>query len=246
MATTFITGTTTFADPTFADPTGYGHGAGPSSPVPGRVRRHSPAGALGDLVYCLVGLAPAIFFFVVPVTLLAVGIGTAVIYVGLPVLAAGLLVARAGGLAQLALGRSLLGLPLSGPAPIVRRGTGPIGRLTGVLADPGCWKAFLYHCFSIAFAPLRFGVAIGLYAYGVGAVTYPFWRGWLPEQVADDGSVHRAAQWGHDFYLDTVPRMALLMAIGIGVLWIAPRVVRALVTVDRLLITGLLAGPGRS
>ncbi len=52
-------------------------------------------------------------------------------------------------------------------------------------------------------------------------------------------------QWWPDYFVDTVPRMVVLAAVGLGLLLLAPRVVRFFTTIDRVLIGSLLGGPGR-
>ena len=80
-------------------------------------------------MYAIIDLAPSIAFFVVIVTLLAVGAGLAIIYVGVPILAAALLVARFGGLVQRTLAFALLDLPSSSPEWTEPRRPGPISAL---------------------------------------------------------------------------------------------------------------------
>ncbi len=197
-----------------------------------------------ELLYAVIDLVPTIVFFVLTITFLAVGVGLAVIYVGVPLLALGLLIARVGGHLQRTLAAVLLGLPVSGPGPIRRRKPGPVGVLTAVLTDPGCWRAMSYHCLKILLAPFTFAFAIGFYTAGLGGLTYWIWQRYLPYQTASDGSRHRGMQWWPDYFVDTVPRMMLLAAIGLGVLLLAPKVVRFFTTIDRVLIASLLSAPG--
>jgi hypothetical protein len=219
----------------------------PGRPVPVVTRRSggifSPR-SWAELLYAVIDLVPTIVFFVLTVTFLAVGVGLAVIYIGVPLLALGLLIARVGGHLQRTLAAVLLGLPVSGPGPIRRRKPGPVGVLTAVLTDPGCWRAMSYHCLKILLAPFTFAFAIGFYAAGLGGLTYWIWQRYLPYQTASDGSRHRGMQWWPDYFVDTVPRMMLLAAIGLGVLLLAPKVVRFFTTIDRVLIASLLSAPG--
>ncbi len=221
-----------------------------SPPVADRVviRRRSggvfsPA-SWGELVYAVVDLAPTIVFFVLTMTLLSVGVGLAVIYVGVPLLGLGLLVARAGGHLQRMLAGVLLGLPVPPPDPIRRRRPGPVGALTSVLGDPGCWRAVSYHCVKVVLAPMTFACAIGFYAAGLGGLSYGLWQHYLPYQSAADGSRHSGMQWWPDYFVDTWPRMLVLAAVGATVLVVAPAVVRFFTTIDRVLIAALL-GPLR-
>lgn len=196
--------------------------------------------AWAELLYAVLDLAPSIFFFVVTVTLISVGTGLTIIYVGLPLLALGLLVARAGGHLQRTMAGVLLQLPVPGPARIRLRKPTPIGALTSVLADPGCWRAVTYHCVKILLAPITFAFAVGFYAAGLGALSYGLWQRYLPYQSASDGSRHRGAQWWPDYFIDTWPRMLLLAGCGALILLAAPATVRFFTTIDRILIASLL------
>ena len=233
-------GMTTFLDPADA----MTPGEAPREPLPSRAPRHgllSPR-SWAELLYTLVDLAPAIAFFVLIVTLLSVGLGLTITYVGVPFFVFGLLVARFGGQLQRAMALAFLDLPTSPPEAIRPRRPGPIGAMVGVLADGACWRAVCYFVIKIALAPVTFGLALGSYAAGLAAVTYPIWRPYLPEQAASDGSLHRGTQWWPDYFVDTWPRMVFLAIVGLGVLWLAPRVVRFLTTIDRILIVSLLTG----
>ena len=220
----------------------------PGPPTPVVIRRgggvFSPH-SWAELLYAVIDLVPAIIFFVLSITFIAIGVGLAVIYVGVPLLALGLLIARAGGHLQRSLAAVLLGLPVSGPGSIRRRRPGPIGVLTAILTDPGCWRAVSYQCLKIVLAPFTFAFAVAFYASGLGGLTYWVWERYLPYQSASDGSRHRGMQWWPDYFVDTVPRMVVLAAVGLGLLLLAPRAVRFFTTIDRVLIASLLGGPGR-
>ncbi len=199
----------------------------------------------GELLYAILDLAPAIAFFVLIVTLMSVGLGLAVIYVGVPILAVALLTARLGGLVQRSLALALLDLPSAPPGWTTPRRPGPISALASVFRDPAGWRAVAYFVIKIALAPLTFGVAIGLYAYGLGSITYSLWRPFLPLEAASDGSLHRGAQWWPDFWVDGWASMTVMALIGVGVLWCAPRIVSFLTTIDRVLIASLLSATDR-
>jgi hypothetical protein len=218
----------------------------PASPT-GRTRPVGPRSGLrssrswAELLYAIIDLAPSIAFFVVIVTLLAVGAGLAIIYVGVPILAAGLLVARFGGLVQRTLAFALLDVPSSSPGWARPRGPGPISALGALLRDAAGWRAVAYFVIKIVLAPVTFGVAVAFYAYGLGAISYSLWRPYLPEVVASDGSLHRGDQLWPDFFVDGWLSMVVLAVLGLGVLWCAPRVLSFLTTIDRILIGSLLS-----
>jgi hypothetical protein len=197
-----------------------------------------------ELVYAVVDLAPTIVFFVLTVTLLSVGVGTAVIWVGVPLMALGLVVARAGGHLQRMLAGVLLDLPVQAPDRIRFGRSGPVGAIRSVLADRACWQVAGYYCLKILLAPVTFTCAIGFYATGLGGLTYGLWQHYLPYQSATDGSRHRGMQWWPDYFVDTWPRILVLAGLGALLLAAAPSVVRFFTTIDRMLISRLL-GPVR-
>ncbi len=218
----------------------------PREDGPGRVTVRPRTGLTsrrtwGELTYALVDLAPSVFFFVVLVTLLATGIGLTVVYVGVGLILVALLLARLGGALQASIARPLLGMPVLLPGPFRRRSPGFAGLIGSVLADAAAWRAAGYFGIKIVLAPVTFGVAVGLYGWGFGAVTYPVWRSYLPAQLGSDRMWHRGAQLWNGHIVDTWPAMALLAALGLAVLLAAPHVLRAFLTADRLLIAGLLA-----
>lgn len=196
--------------------------------------------AWAELVYAVVDLVPAITFFVLTITLLAVGAGLAVIYLGVLVLVLALLMARFGGLVQRSLADALLGVPTAAPDWTRPRRPGPIAAIGAVLRDPAHWRAVAYFCIKVVLAPLTFSVAVAFYSTGLGAVTYPAWRLWLPPDVAADGTVHHGTQVWPGLFIDTWPAMIAWALLGLGVLWCAPRVVAFLTTIDRILIVSLL------
>jgi len=200
------------------------------------------AASWAELLYAVVDLVPAITFFVLTVTLICVGVGLTVIYVGLPLLALGLLSARASGHLQRLMAAALLQLPVPGPGRIRFRKPGPVGVLTSILTDPGCWRAVCYIWLKMLLAPVTFGFAIGFYAAGLGGVTYGLWQRYLPYEIASDGSRHRGAQWWPDYFIDAWPRMLGLAGLGLLILLAAPAVVRFFTTIDRILIASLLGG----
>jgi hypothetical protein len=209
---------------------------------PPRTGLRSPR-SWAELLYAVLDLAPAIAFFVAIVTLLSLGVGLVIIYVGVPILALGLLVARLGGLVQRSLAQALLDLPSTPPAWAPPRRPGPVSALGAVLRDPVGWRAVAYFVIKIVLAPFTFGIAVGLYTAGLGAVSYPMWRPYLPAQQAADGSWHRGTQWWPDFFVDGWASMTVMALVGLGVLWCAPRVVAFMTTIDRILIDSLLTGP---
>ncbi len=222
-------------------------GAGSDWAEPPAVSKPPPANvftaaAWGEFLYVLLGLATSILFFVLTITLIAVGAGLAIIYVGVPLLALGLLVARAGAYLAAGLGRVLLGWPIQPQRPIAIRRAGPIGAMTAVVRDGTSWRSVAFHVLRILIAPVAFAFSLAFYASGLGSLSYWFWQHWLPYQSAPDGTRHRGAQLWPGFFLDTWPRMLVLIGVGGILLALAPRVTRFFTNLDRALLAGLVAG----
>jgi hypothetical protein len=223
-------------------PTARRRDAGRSAPIIGRRSDglFSPA-SWAELLYAVVDLVPATIFFVLTITFVALGAGLGVVWVGVPLLALGLRIARAGGERQRRLASALLALSVSGPGPVRPSTSGPIGAMKGSLTDGGSWRAALYHCLKVVLAPVTFTVAVTFYAAGLGGISYGVWHGFLPVEAAPDGSLHRGMQWWPGYFVDTLPRMAVLGVVSLALLLAAPRVVRFFTTLDRVLIAGLLS-----
>jgi len=211
-----------------------------------RGQRSFIAQAAGEFAYTMVDLGVSIAFFVGTVVLLSVGLGLSVIWVGVPLLAAGLLFARFGGAVQRGLARTLLDFPVAGPGGITRRRPGAWGAFLGLFSDGASWRAALYHLIKIVLAPFTFSVSLALYSYAFGVLSYPIWFWHLPAMQAADGSWHRGTPLWTGAWIDTVPTIAIQAGLGLIVLLLAPRVVRALTTLDRVLIGTLLTGRGSS
>lgn len=234
MATSFRLGTTSYSGMTSRK----------SAASPVRRPRSAAAEALAQAVYSLISFPLALVFFIVTWVVCSLGLGLAVIWVGVPLLALGLLIARFGAFLQLGLYESMLDRPMNypGPRPRRRRRSGALGMLATIIGDAGSWRAVGYWLTKMVLAPVQFGLMVGFYGYGLGAVTYPLWRRWLPAQRASDGSWHRGSSFGTNFFIDTWPMMLAQLLIGLVVLMLAPAVVRAVNSIDGGLLRLLVAG----
>ena len=86
-------------------------------------------------------------------------------------------------------------------------------------------------------------MSITFFATGLGAMTHWIWYRYLPLQQAADGSWHRGAQLGMDYYIDTPPRQLLFAAIGAVFLWLLwPALNHGFARLQAVLAAGLL-GP---
>ena len=197
-----------------------------------------------ELVYTLVDLPLAILGFTYVVVAISTGSALAVTFLGLPLLAAMLQGARRLGAAQRGLAGKLLGERVPAPMRFRPRRPGALGWIFSGLGDGAGWRAFCYLLVKFPLAIINVVVAVTLWAYGLGALSYPIWRRYLPLQHDSHGVAHRGESFNSTFFIDTWPRMGAQMAVGVVLLLLAVPAVRGLVALDRMLIRGLL-GPTR-
>ncbi|GAA2229545.1 sensor histidine kinase [Promicromonospora sukumoe] len=183
-------------------------------------------------------LAP--FAFTYAVFAVSFTAGIAVTVVGLFVAGAVVAGGRGWGGVYRGLARDLLDLDVAVPAPYVRpRGFWhTIGSLIG---DATGWRALLFMFVTFPLAIAAFVTSITFLGTGLGGLTYWFWYRYLPEQVGADGAMHRGAQFGDAYFLDTPPRMALAALVGLLLLLCWPWVTRIFVLLFRVLTTALLS-----
>lgn len=139
------------------------------------------------------------------------------------------------------LARSLLGVDVAAPAPYTRR-RGFWSTLWSGIGDGTGWRAVLFLLVTFPLAILSFVVSTVFLAVGLGGMTHWIWSRWLPLQQAADGTWHRGAQIGVDWYVDTPARQLGLVLVGALFLWVWPHVTRAFAHLFRVLTVALL-GP---
>ena len=179
--------------------------------------------------------------FAYPLLVVALVAGLAVTVVGLYV--PGWLVrgGRAFGSLYRTMSRAMLRTEVRPPAPYRPR-RGFWRRLGSLLGDVPGWRALAFGLLTLPLAVVTFVVSWVFLAIALAGVTHWFWSRWLPLQQASDGTWHRGASFGDDFFIDTPVRQAGLVLVGVlfALLW--PPVTRGLVHVLRLLTVNLL-GP---
>lgn len=166
--------------------------------------------------------------------------GVAVTVVGLFVAGGVLLGARGWGSMYRRMAVRYLGVEIAEPAPHTPR-RGFWRRLGGMLGDATAWRALLYMVVTFPLAIVSFVVSTVVLAVALGAVTHWFWSRWLPLQQASDGTWHRGASFGADWFVDTPVRQLALVGAGIILLYLWPQVQSLFVGLFRLLATGLLS-----
>lgn len=196
-----------------------------------------------EFLYALIGLPLGVAGFVyVAATLYAGGL-LAITFVGLQLVAVAVIGGRAAGELHRKLARRLLGVEVGTPAP-ARPKPGLAGWLKGRLGDAAGWRAMLYLVLKLPVAVLTFVVAVAFWGYGVFFIAYPALRPLLPLDRDLHGRLHRGIQFFSEYYFDTWPRSLMVAAAGVVVLLAAPWAARGALTLDRLLVRGLL-GPTR-
>jgi signal transduction histidine kinase len=198
-----------------------------------------------EFCYAIAGLPLAVAGFFITVATLGFGIGYSITFVGLPLIAVGSIITRWFGTANRGLARRLLGLRVAAPARLVTR-PGFLGWMRSQITDVVAWR-------TRAYLLLKFPVAVGsflttatFWAVGVVYTLAPLaWSLGLDRVMVSDGHGTRQPLMNVDYgpyYFNTWPRMWLLFGQGVIVLLLAPWAVRAMLAVDRWLITSLL-GP---
>ncbi|WP_329220142.1 sensor domain-containing protein [Streptomyces sp. NBC_01485] len=216
----------------------------------GERRRRLPAGLRepltarhwGELLYVLLGLPIGVVLFSFAVTMLSLGAGLLVTFLGIPVLAAGLAACRGFGALERARARGLLGLEVADPEPLrVRAGGGAMAWMGAVLKNGTSWRNVLYAVLQLPWAVFSFGVAVTVWSFGWSMLTYPLWF-WLFPMYGGQGGLQLYGDEQHSVYLDNPFEITVTALVGLLITLATPWIVRALTTVDRLLVHGLL-GP---
>jgi signal transduction histidine kinase len=189
-----------------------------------------------DLLYAGIGLPLGVAGFTFVVTALSLSVGLAITLIGFPLLAIALVLARWFGAMERGLGRSLLGIQVETPRRQPRT-----RRFLGFLTDRVGWRAMAFMLLRLPVAILDFTVTVTFWAYGIGGTTYWYWRHFLPVQRYH-GVAHRGGQLAPGYFLDTPERILATTVVGVVILVATPWVVHGVLTLDRMLVRGLL-GP---
>ncbi|AWZ09894.1 MULTISPECIES: sensor histidine kinase [unclassified Streptomyces] len=205
------------------------------APVQGRTWR--------EFGYLMLGLPLSTLYFSLAVAGVSLGAGLLVTFLGVPVLAGVLAMCRGFGRIERARVRGLLGHDIAEPAPIRAKKPGPIAAMGALLKSGSAWRHVLYSVIHFPWAVFGFCVALVFWAYGWAMLLYPLWF-WVFPAYTDQPGLQLFQNADYSFYLDSPLAIALTCAIGLAFTLATPWVVRALTTVDRLLVVGLL-GPSR-
>ncbi|WP_327662031.1 MULTISPECIES: sensor histidine kinase [unclassified Streptomyces] len=209
--------------------------AGLRAPIEGRTWR--------EFGYLLLSLPLSIIGFVWAVTMTSLGVGLLITFIGVPVLAAALAGSRGLGALERVRARGLLGVEVGTPEPLRPRTGGPMGWIGATLKSGVSWRHLLYGVLHMPWAVFGFAVGLSFWVTGWTMLTYPLWRWVFPTYVGQDG-IQLYGDAGHAIYLDNPFEITVTAGLGLLVTLVTPWVIRALTTVDRLMVIGLL-GPSR-
>ncbi|MGW7129461.1 sensor histidine kinase [Streptomyces bobili] len=222
---------------------GAGAGGRRRHRLPAVLRAPVEARAWREFGYVLLSLPISIVLFTFAVTMLSVGAGLLVTFLGVPVLAAGLAACRGLGSVERARARGLLGLDVAAPEPLRPRGKGAMSWMGAVLKSGTSWRHVLYAVLHMPWAVFSFTVAITFWVCGWATLTYPLWFWLFPLYGGQDG-LQLYGDDGHRVYLDNPFEITVTALLGLLITLATPWIVRALTTVDRVMVHGLL-GPSR-
>ncbi|KOV70793.1 sensor histidine kinase [Streptomyces sp. MMG1121] len=229
--------------------TEYGHGyerrqgrpAGTGYRLPAGLRAPFEARSWREFGYVLLSLPISIMLFTWTVTMVSLGAGLLVTFLGVPVLAAALAGCRGFGALERARARALLGLDLAAPEPLQVRKPGALAWMGAVLKSGTSWRNLLYALVQFPWAVFSFTVALVFWTLGWTLLTYPAWFWVLPAYAGQSG-IQLYGDEHHSVYLDNPFEITVTALVGLLFTLATPWIVRALTTVDGLLVRGLL-GP---
>ncbi|MFE1286572.1 sensor histidine kinase [Streptomyces sp. NPDC058751] len=232
---------------------GYGHrggsgfgGAGAdgrSHRLPAPLRAPFEARTWREFGYVLLGLPLGILMFTFAVTMVSLGAGLLVTFLGVPVLAATLAGCRGLGSLERARARGLLGAEVAEPEPLRMKKHGAMAWMGAALKSGTSWRHLLYAVVQFPWSVFSFVVAVNFWAYGWAMLTYPLWFWVFPMYGGQDG-LQLYGDDTHSIYLDNPFEITVTALVGLLFTMATPWIVRALTSVDRLMVGGLL-GPSR-
>ncbi|MFH8838786.1 sensor histidine kinase [Streptomyces sp. NPDC017868] len=211
--------------------------------LPAAIRAPFEARTWRAFLYVLIGLPLSVLWFALSVSFVSAGAGLLITFLGVPILAGALGMCRGFGAVERARARGLLGLDVAAPEPVRGRTGGALSWMGAMLKSGASWRHLLYAVLHMPWAVFSFSVTVALWTWGWSLFTYPLWQWVFPAWIGQDG-IQLYGDANHSFYLDAPFEIAVTSAIGLVFVLIGPWVLRGLVSVDRLLVSGLL-GPSR-
>ncbi|MCX4989147.1 MULTISPECIES: sensor histidine kinase [unclassified Streptomyces] len=232
---------------------GYGHRSGPGfggagagerrHRLPAPLRAPIEARSWREFGYVLLSLPLGIIMFTFAVTMVSLGAGLLITFLGVPVLAAALAGCRGFGSLERARARGLLGVEVAEPEPLRMKKHGAMAWMGAMLKSGTSWRHLLYAVVQFPWSVFSFVVALNFWAYGWALLTYPLWFWIFPMYGGQDG-LQLYGDGTHSIYLDNPFEITVTALVGLLFTMATPWIVRALTSVDRLMVHGLL-GPSR-
>lgn len=198
---------------------------------------------MAEFGYLLLGLPLSLLYFSLAITGVTLGAGLLVTFLGIPVLAGVLAMCRGFGRVERARARGLLGVDIAEPAPPRVKKPGPVAAMGALLRSGSAWRHALYSVIHLPWSVFAFTLALVFWVYGWAFLLYPVWF-WVFPAYTDMPGLQLFQNGDYTFYLDSPVEIALACLVGLGFTLATPWVLRALTTVDRVLVGGLL-GPSR-
>ena len=195
--------------------------------------------------YLFLALLVAPFSFVYAVVAVVLPPAVAVTVVGLFVAGWVIVGGRVWAALYRGMARGMLGTSIATPMPRRRR-RGFWRRIGVLLGDAPGWRGVAFGALSLPLAIVGFVVPTAFLAVALGGTTHWFWYRWLPLQEASDGSLHRGASFGTDYFIDTPPRQWILIAVGLLAFLAWHRLTLGFAHLFRLLSQSLLGPTGSS
>ncbi|MEU6679130.1 sensor domain-containing protein [Streptomyces sp. NPDC046853] len=212
--------------------------------IPAGLRAPIEARAWKEFGHVLLSLPISIVTFTFAVTMLSLGVGLLITFIGIPVLAAGLAGCRGFGSLERVRARALLDVEVANPEPLrPKNGGGLMAWMGAVLKSGASWRHALYAFLHMPWAIFSFTVSVAFWTYGWAMLTYPLWQ-WLFPLYGGQGGIQLYGDDGHRVYLDNPFEIGVTALTGLLITLATPWIIRALTTVDRVMVVGLL-GPSR-
>ncbi|MEU6881947.1 sensor domain-containing protein [Streptomyces sp. NPDC046712] len=211
--------------------------------LPAAIRAPFEARTWREFGHLVLGLPLSCVYFALSIAMVSAGAGLLITFLGIPVLAGGLAMCRGFGALERVRARGLLGLDVAAPEPVRGRTGGAMSWMGAMLKSGASWRHLLYAILHMPWAIFAFSVSVAFWVWGWALFTYPAWQWVFPMYAGQDG-IQLYGDRTHAFYLDSPFEIAVTSAVGLVFVVAGPWVIRALTTVDRLMVSGLL-GPSR-
>ncbi|WP_405805027.1 sensor histidine kinase [Streptomyces sp. NBC_01187] len=207
--------------------------------------------AAREMLYVLSGFPLAVIAFTWSFGALGLGALLLITFLGIPVLAVGLAGCRALGQLERGRARALLGLKVGEPEPVraLQRSRGPMAWVGALLRSGVSWRHLVYTLIRLPWALVSFIVALALWCWGWALLLYPLWQWLFPRymdrpalQIGREGFTIASPGYKGAWVPDGPVEVLVVSVGGLLLTLLTPWVVRGLVQVDKLLVSGLL-GP---